>query len=677
MLDLPVLMEDESYKTLFGKSNRKRCHVEDYEGNASRRRRIDYFSWKSIALSFSSTNLAQRSTSNEMDFKTEAFTGMNNLQLLLLNNVQINGDFEDFPKNLTWLSWRGFPLKSIPANFFLEYLVVLDLRNSSLELAWKGTRFLGWMKILNLSHSHGLKTTPDMSGLPNLERLILKDCINLVELDESVGDLEKLVLLNLRDCKNLMKIPASVSRLGSLQDLILSGCSKLGLHSNTKATTEEHSSSIATKKFNLLSAKLWQSIVSWILPRKNLELTGFSFKSLPHSLGSLSLANCNLSEIPSDLGFLSALKHLDLSANPILNLPQNMKDLIMLQTLLLEGCTKLQTLPELPLSLTRLEANHCTSLKRITNLPNIFRSLCKSFWYCKKLVEAQGLFEIKLLSSVDIDLIRNMGLFNLESTERSEAEMINYLTNTTKKCPLQGLKECGIFSIHICGSEIPNWFSYRSMGNSVLSVIIPSGVNLKIRGLNACVLYARQPDHRGGVQVASEQFLKVSNETKDRMWTYSPVTMGIPKENEDMLWLSRWTFRDNELEGGEEIRVSVKCGLWTKEFGIELVYEDENKGKDVASNSEDILPWSQSNVVAGDVAVSTSMYEMWRGKYILCNHRYRTHQAQFRRRQENPAHGDFSYRLPSSFHLNDFLFKHEVDIAESRIIKYLKRAVTM
>ena len=54
-----------------------------------------------VGFSFSSTNLAQRSASNEMDFKTEAFTGMNSLQLLLLNNVQINGDFEDFPKNLS------------------------------------------------------------------------------------------------------------------------------------------------------------------------------------------------------------------------------------------------------------------------------------------------------------------------------------------------------------------------------------------------------------------------------------------------------------------------------------------------------------------------------------------------------------------------------------------------
>nr|XP_008375654.2 disease resistance protein RML1A-like [Malus domestica] len=668
MLNLPVLMEDESLKPLFGKSNKKRCNVEDYEGKFSRRRRLDFFSWKSIASNFSSTNSTP--ASNDLKFRTDAFTMMNNLELLLLNNVSICGGFEDFPKYLTWLSWRGFPLKSIPANFCLENLVVLDLRNSSLQHVWKGTRFLGRMKVLNLSHSHSLLTTPDMSGLPNLERLILKDCISLVEVDESIGDLEKLLVLNLRDCKNLSKIP-SLSRSGSLQVLILSGCSKLG-----NATEQVYSGASVMKKFNLLSANLWQSLTSWVLPRKNLALTSFSFKSIPHSLGRLSLANCNLSEISSDLGVLSALKHLDLSANPIPNLPENMNGLHMLQELLVEGCTKLQMLPELPPKLKTLEAGRCTSLKRITNLPNAFESLSKNFEECEKLDEIQSLFEIKPLRNVDIEMIKDVGLFNLESTESTEVEMINYLTYTTKKCCLQVLKECGIFSIFIHGSKIPDWFSYRSMGNSLLSIIVPSHLNIKVRGLNACVVYTRLPDRKGGVHVASEHFLKVSNETKGRMWTYSPVAMGLPKENEDMLWLSHWVFGSDELESGDEIRVSVKCGLWIKEFGIELAYKDEDKGEGVRSNNEDTtLPWSQSNVVAGDVTVSDSMYEMWRGKYFLCNHRLRAHQAQFRRRQENPAFGDFSYKPGDSFYLNGFLFKHEVDIAEYQL-QYFRKALT-
>ncbi|TQD79623.1 hypothetical protein C1H46_034800 [Malus baccata] len=206
-------------KRTFVGSDKKRCHVEDYDGNCSRRRRVGFFSWKPI--SFSSTNSA--SASNEIDFKSEAFRRMHNLEILILNNINVRGSYKEFSKKLVCLSWRGFHLKSIPENFYLENIVVLDIQHSSLQHVWKGTRFLLRLKILNLSHSHGLRTTPDFSGLPNLERLILKHCINLVEVDESIGDLEKLLVLNLEGCKNLMKLP----KLRSIQDLILSGCSKL------------------------------------------------------------------------------------------------------------------------------------------------------------------------------------------------------------------------------------------------------------------------------------------------------------------------------------------------------------------------------------------------------------------------------------------------------------------
>lgn len=129
MLNLPS-------EAIFSTSNQKRCHVEDFDGNCSRRRRLGYFSW--ISINSSSTN--STAASNEVDFKTEAFRRMHNLELLLLDNVKVSGDYEDFPKKLIWLCWQGFPLKSIPEKFYLENLVGLDLRNSTLQHVWKGTR---------------------------------------------------------------------------------------------------------------------------------------------------------------------------------------------------------------------------------------------------------------------------------------------------------------------------------------------------------------------------------------------------------------------------------------------------------------------------------------------------------------------------------------------------------
>ncbi|KAL6285074.1 hypothetical protein ACE6H2_009464 [Prunus campanulata] len=627
MLNIPMLIKDESSKIISSGSNRKRFHVEDYDGNcSSSRRRLGFFSWQSI--SFSSTNSFPVST--EIGFKTEAFRRMHNLELLLLDNVKISGGYEDFPKNLVWLSWRGFALKSIPTNFYLENVIALDLRNSSLQHVWKGTRFLPRLKILNLSHSHGLVTTPDLSGFPNLERLILKDCINLKEVDESIGDLEKLVFLNLKDCISLMKLPIRISMLRSLQKLILSGCPNLVLPASMIVKNQSDSTPSDMKNFSLLSAvKSWQSIRSWVLPRKNLQLTS---ASLPQCLKSLSMAYCNLSEIPNCLSSLSSLKHLNLSGNPFLSL--NMNGLSKLQSLLLDGCTNLEILPELPPSVERLQAWECTSLKRVlSNFPNML-SMGHEVFRCENLVEFQNVFKTRPLRSIDIEMIKDIGLFNLESIGGTEVEMINYLTRTTRKGPLQGLDECGIFSTFLPGSEVPDWFCYKSsMGNSELSITIPRHLNLKIRGLNACVVYAH-----GKVLVEELKcfpvvpFLHISNETKGLKWTYLPVTIGFPKEKEDMLWLSHWRFANDELEGGEEICVSVRDetdSFWTKKFGIQLVYEQNNNEGTVTEDittmfqHETNTPWSQNHVVARDVSASASASSFKLvnvGEYVCCNH---------------------------------------------------------
>ncbi|PQM35430.1 inactive disease resistance protein RPS4-like [Prunus yedoensis var. nudiflora] len=166
------------------------------------------------------------------------------------------------------------------------------------------------------------------------------------------------------------------------------------------------------------------------------------------------------------------------------------------------------------------------------------------------------------------------------------------------------------------------------MGNSELS-ITNSHLNLKIRGLNACVVYHK-------VRFCEMKcysvvpFLRISNETKGLKWTYLPVTIGFPKEKEDMLWLSHWRFANDELEVGEEILVSVRDesdSFWTKEFGIQLVYEQNNNEGTITEDittmfqHETNTPLSQNHVVAGDVSASASRFELHKvGEYVICNH---------------------------------------------------------
>ncbi|XP_073268755.1 disease resistance protein RPV1-like [Populus alba] len=132
---------------------------------------------------------------------------MTDVKFLQLNYTNFHGSFEHFPKNLIWLCWHGLSSRSIPNHVCLEKLAVLDLSRSCLVDAWKGKLFLPKLKVLDLRHSRDLIRTPNFSGLPALEKLILEDCIRLVQIHNSIGDLQKLLILNLRNCTSLMELP--------------------------------------------------------------------------------------------------------------------------------------------------------------------------------------------------------------------------------------------------------------------------------------------------------------------------------------------------------------------------------------------------------------------------------------------------------------------------------------
>ena len=142
------------------------------------------------------------------------------------------------------------------------------------------------MKILDIRHSHDLIRTPDFSGLPVLEKLILEDCICLVQIHESIGDLQRLLILNLRNCTSLMELPEEMCRLNSLQELVLDGCSNLDSLMNT--VVEHHqgrsllqSDGIVASTSYITSLPLKLFFPSRFSEMKNSRFTSFT---LPHSL---------------------------------------------------------------------------------------------------------------------------------------------------------------------------------------------------------------------------------------------------------------------------------------------------------------------------------------------------------------------------------------------------------
>jgi len=201
------------------------------------------------------------------------------------------------------------------------------------------------LKILDLRHSRDLIRTPDFSGLPALEKLILEDCIRLVQIHESIGDLQRLLILNLRNCTSLMELPEEMSRLNSLQELVLDGCSNLNSlnmeleHHQGRKLLQSDGIVASTSFISSLSLKLF--FPSRFSTRKMLRFTSFS---LPRFLESL-----------------------DLSGTPIRFLPESIKDLGLLRHLYLKNCKMLQGLPVLPSYLDSLDMSFCYSLQRPAN----------------------------------------------------------------------------------------------------------------------------------------------------------------------------------------------------------------------------------------------------------------------------------------------------------------------
>ncbi|KAM7473676.1 hypothetical protein LguiB_020919 [Lonicera macranthoides] len=220
------------------------------------------------------------------NIRTDAFEKMEKLRLLKLNYTHVDGRYDNFPKSLIWLCWHGFPSKHMPIELSLENLIALDLHHSKLEEVWGCPKFLGSLKILNLSYSERLVKTPNFLGVPNLERLILKGCVSLIEICESIEFLEELDLLDLTDCKNLRKLPRNMYKLGSLETLIISGCLTLFADGLDKSATSNSNGQGKWWHTSLLMPRVPQpsrggEIPSCFSERTNGSSMSFTVSSVP------------------------------------------------------------------------------------------------------------------------------------------------------------------------------------------------------------------------------------------------------------------------------------------------------------------------------------------------------------------------------------------------------------
>ncbi|XP_042488073.1 disease resistance protein RPV1-like [Macadamia integrifolia] len=161
---------------------------------------------------------------------TRVFEKMPKLRLLQVDGATLEGSFQCLPSGLRWLRWSYCPLKKLPANFYHDELVMLDLTFGKFRQTWNNwfeTKVFQQLKVLKLSYCLNMSESPNFSKFPCLERLYLDNCTKLVNLHKSIGQLHHLIYLNLEGCYSLKKLPNSICRLSSLQKLILTNCISL------------------------------------------------------------------------------------------------------------------------------------------------------------------------------------------------------------------------------------------------------------------------------------------------------------------------------------------------------------------------------------------------------------------------------------------------------------------
>lgn len=280
---------------------------------------------------------------------------------------------------------------------------------------------------MSLEGSKYLIEIPDFSTIPNLETLILSQCRNLVQVHDSVGCLEKLIILNLEYCFNLRRLP-SILKLRSLQHLLLTRCRRL----ETLPHVLENMESLKELRLSKTSIKELPSATQSLSGLETLCVSGckrltefptgiYKLKRIKHLLirdcsvlgefleksaaefpvlQKLELRNCNLSHLNffMNIGCVSTLEELSLSCNNFVKVPLWISGLSNLRKLELDFCSRLEELPWLPPTVETISAINCESLERFPQLSSmigcyqkLFPSLKNvNFTNCHKLVENLG-----------------------------------------------------------------------------------------------------------------------------------------------------------------------------------------------------------------------------------------------------------------------------------------------
>ncbi|CAJ1949647.1 unnamed protein product [Sphenostylis stenocarpa] len=457
-------------------------------------------------------------------FEASAFKEMKGLRLLQLDHAQLTGDYGYLSKQLRWVCWRGFPFKYIPNNFDLKGVIAMDLRHSTLRLLWKKTQVLQSLKILNLSHSIHLTETPDFSGLPSLEKLILKDCPSLCKVHQSIGDLQNILFINLKDCTSLCNLPKEIYKLKSLKTLILAGCSNIDkleediVQMESLITLIAENTAVRQVPFSIVSLKsigyitlcgyeglsrnVFPSIIqSWMSPTMN-PLSGINlFSGTSSSLVSMDIQNSVLGDLAPMLSKLSNLR-----------------------SVLVHCDTEFQLSKQLGTILDDMNNVNLSEVENTSHTSQIVHHSLESF------------------------------LIGIGSYKE--------VFNTLSKSISEGLTTSESFDVFLPGDKDPFWLAHTGEGHSVYFTV-PD--DFRMKGMTLCIVYLSTPEN-----TAIECLVSVL------MVNYTKCTIQIFKRDTVISFNDvDWQGMISHLGCGDKVEIFVifRHGLVVKKTAVYLMYD--------------------------------------------------------------------------------------------------------
>ncbi|XP_013586604.1 PREDICTED: probable disease resistance protein RPP1 [Brassica oleracea var. oleracea] len=307
------------------------------------------------------------------------------------------------------------------------------------------------LQFLSLSNCSSLVELPSSIGnaIGNLEHLYFSDCSSLVGVPSSIGNATNLRNLDFSRCSSLVELPASIGNLQKLDSLILRECCKL----------EALPVNIIFKslmRLDLTDCSLMKSFPEISTNIKYMHLAGTAIKEVPSSirlwprLDVLHMSyNEKLKEFPHVLDIMTDLV---MSNTEIQEISPWIERSSRLDRLVLTGCKQLLSLPQLPSSLSQLDAEDCESLERL-DCSFLNQKIDHNFAKCFKL--------------------------------NKEARDVIIKSSTNKVTFLPG-------------KEMPNYFNYQANGGSLVMKLNerPSSSSMIWK---ACILLVRKDEVEAGI----------------------------------------------------------------------------------------------------------------------------------------------------------------------------------